>query len=710
MRIRATKTLFLSILLSMLSAFLGSSAYGMTQNQKLELQSQIEKEINVFLGNQLRSGEYFVYALVSSANDGQSKNEEGSAKLPYSPVRVSPGVLKNILNRTLQGDELDQVNVIVTITFDERIPEAKRKLVETIVRERFGFDGTKRILNVTATVLITQAIGGQEKLDIEKAQMDSEKAKMGAEKARLETEQAKLRLEMERTKLEFERKQLEIAKQQSEMQTKVPAIINKTNPAVGTKSAETDPAVPAEPEIPKGPAYTLLQDFQIGLVAIVFGLMFVIVVMVGGTMFKSSVLPMSGALESVGNSIETAAKSMAPSQTSVSVSSDDESGRSTGRAGEEGAMMAPGIIGGVASQGSLEFEEFVKQVQEKIEVLSREKNFSFFRALGDMIDNKKSISLAAAVMVSFDNQTTKDIIEDLSIDQIAKIKGFLASEGGLSKAKEMRGQALSAFYGRIAMDEFVDSPLMQIKDLNWLTKMTSSEMASFTASLPEVERPVFLACLTAERVKLLLSAMTSEEDKEKIFKAISQIDQVTEDRINPVMTEISKRMATAVRDKKGATRFAVDGARYLADIAADLSENEQKSLFRMLNGKAQLLKGIQQHFIPFNSVTRLPKDLIIEIFNEQPDQRIAQIVFDSPEEVRNKIVSSLPEIRAESVKDELRALDNDVFYAKRHRSTSSKLQKEISIYLLKLHSEGLLKLEDAEESAVGGLTANNNAA
>jgi flagellar motor switch protein FliG len=119
----------------------------------------------------------------------------------------------------------------------------------------------------------------------------------------------------------------------------------------------------------------------------------------------------------------------------------------------------------------------------------------------------------------------------------------------------------------------------------------------------------------------------------------------------------------------------------------------------VIGSKENLVESIREHYIPFRMISVLPKELVMEIFAERPDGQIAQIIFDASPEIRNLVINALPEIRAESVRDELRVLDDDNFYRKRNRKVSAKLQKEVSKYLLRLYSEGLISFAGSDTRA-----------
>lgn len=652
-----------------------------TNADSATVQTQIEREIKALLGEQLAPGEFFVYALVTTLDAGKVDDAATDNILPYTSLNVPKGIIQEILERNLPKDALANLKIDVTLGFDDRLPEDKRRLMEDVVRKRFGFDGEGRTLTVETLKLVTPRIAEAERYQLEKVKMESE--------------QARLALETERSKLEVKQKELELTSLQAKIAAPppvAPQLPTTVTPPVADTPAQAQQAQQQVPQL--GPQLAIFKDFQLTAMALVLGIVLVVAILVGGSFFIKGLAPLSSAIETVGSSIETAAKTGGGSQTQVTTVAADSDGRGSGGGEGGGEAGMPSVVQGVpmSESAAKANEEFVKQVQDKIEVLSKERNFNFFRIFSDMLDQRATLPLAAAILVSLDAATSRQIVGDLSAEDIAKLRNFLGSDGGLIKAKELRTQALTDFYGRIAMEEFLNSPLMDVKDLRWLTKMTTKDMAKFIVNLSDGERPVFLACLSPERVKRLLGAV-SEDDKDVLLRSLAIIDTVTEDRIRPVIDQISKKMSFSMQSKQAGPRLVVDSAKYIASVAADLSEAEQTKLFQVLQDKAGLVEGIKEHFIPFASITSLPKELVLEIFGDKSDPQIAQIVFDSAEDVRKVVLLALPEIRAESVKDELRALDENKFYDKRNRKLSLRLQKEISKYLQRLYAEGLLTFQ-----------------
>ena len=193
-------------------------------------------------------------------------------------------------------------------------------------------------------------------------------------------------------------------------------------------------------------------------------------------------------------------------------------------------MMA-GAHGGAGAPVDKSFEEFIEQVQEKLEVLGEEKNFAFYRAFSDLIENPDTLTYAVSILLTLDEEKAKTLLGNVSVDQVDRLREAMARQGALSEAKSVSKEALQEFYGRIAAEEFVDSPLMKLKDLTWLTKMNTDEMREFTISLDPELRPAFFACLTPGRVQSMIRSCTEAEQKTELIQSLKDLDEVTSDQI-----------------------------------------------------------------------------------------------------------------------------------------------------------------------------------
>ena len=329
-------------------------------------------------------------------------------------------------------------------------------------------------------------------------------------------------------------------------------------------------------------------------------------------------------------------------------------------------------------------------MQEKIEVLGRENNFAFVRQFTDMIEDDKMLSLAASLLVALPNELARVLVQDVGSEHLRKIHRFLESPGGLAAAKSLHKKALQEFYGRIAMDEFTNSPLMQIKNINWLTRMTSEQMADFVFRLPQKYRAAFIACLSPYRTKSMLQSAKRRDVRESIVRAIASIGEVNMEKLNDFF-EYAKS-SPEVMQRSTVKQGIVDDVNYFAAVLSEFEPEDEEILSQAIANNANLKVKIYQFYLPFKSLNRVPREWISQIFEARQKNQIAIILFDADEKIREYIISCLTGIKAEAVKEELKGLEEDKVYSLKNKKQSRKLQKEISTYILQLVNNGTIEL------------------
>jgi len=516
------KTLW-SLLLALIALPLGMNAVAQESafGNKLKIQHEIEQMIHKIIGTQLTKGEYFVYAKVDmkeKAADTQAAESGNSEfdkvkELPFSPVKIEDEYLNRLFALSNGAKGLADFNLEVTLVFDERVPEAKRKLLTDVVSDRFQFNDSDRKLNVQSLSLVSEPVNQQQKLVLEKSKIESEKALLD-----LQEQKNKLELMKKEAELDEARRKLEESKKSQE--------VNVTNNVTAGGTEEK------KEEKPKT-IIDHLRDFQVLLFALVGGLFAIVVAfLVGGSLAKS-LKPTAEAIEKIGAGLENAASKSAPAPAAAAPTASSSSSESSkpDSAQRMGASMMAGAHGGAGAPVDKSFEEFIEQVQEKLEVLGEEKNFAFYRAFSDLIENPDTLTYAVSILLTLDEEKAKTLLGNVSVDQVDRLREAMARQGALSEAKSVSKEALQEFYGRIAAEEFVDSPLMKLKDLTWLTKMNTDEMREFTISLDPELRPAFFACLTPGRVQSMIRSCTEAEQKTELIQSLKDLDEVTSDQI-----------------------------------------------------------------------------------------------------------------------------------------------------------------------------------
>ncbi len=686
------------IILQIMGVFLILSGmtltYGQSDKVSTEnaIETRIEDQIRKVISGSLRPEEYYVYANVQVQEATTTKQNNGTqVLLPFSPLSIDKQKLEAFFQEKAKdiASESTVTNLTVTLGIDSRIPEAKRNLVEKMVRERFAFDGTSRILTVESQRLVTSpVIPPTPMTPLELQRVQAEKAKIENEKLKMSIENEKMRLDMQKRELELLQKTSEFSKKEAEF-----------NDMQIKESLEGKSLV------------EIIAQFQLLILGMIGGFILLVGVLLFSGSYRKGSGTLASSISSIGAALENAAKKFAPS-TSASISTkSEEAGDSKEKKKEQGLDYGQGGLGGGAAaaiaaaseDNTKEEAEFIEQVQDKITILTKKKNFNFYRHFIDMIEDDEQLPFATSLLLAVDNETTKELLMDISPENIARIQSYLTKEGGLNIAKKIRKRALKEFYGKIAMDEFMGSPLMEIKDLTWLTQMNNKQILTFIMTMTDEEKPIFLACLTPPRVQKMIESITNDNDREIIVKAVSRVPFVRNDEIVPLLSKLALQMSGTSAENKIGEKAAVDGARYLAFVAEKLPFSEQQNLMNSIKDQKDLLMDVFNYFIPFYAVSMLPKKMISEIFVGRGDREIAEILFDTSKEVRLTVLDSLPSIRAATVEDELRVLDEDQLYRKRNLSKSQKLQKRISEYLLNLSKEGMLSFDNPDDHLTGNM-------
>src|SRR5205085_2531626 len=76
------------------------------------------------------------------------------------------------------------------------------------------------------------------------------------------------------------------------------------------------------------------------------------------------------------------------------------------------------------TDGVPEFETYLAMVKEKLEVLTRAKNFAFIRHFVAMIDDDDTTLLAASALLALPHDAARLLIADISPEHVAKIRAL----------------------------------------------------------------------------------------------------------------------------------------------------------------------------------------------------------------------------------------------------------------------------------------------
>ena len=672
----------------------------------------LQEEISQLFDGRIERKYYLAFAKVKSSTDNSSNAQDDSKPggLPFAPTGINRNFFTQALKK-LQGSEepsIEDLSFTIGVIFDDSIPDTTIKALDSALRKKFSIDGQTRYLEVTKTKIFVEKLppkDPEKKNNSENEQNPSPSTspspspdtQLTQKISQLEDEKIKAMLESERTRLELTKKEFEFLQNQAKLteQIKQKSEAAKNEEAKLQKQLDELTKNLNQPQIS-----TYFRDFQVIIIGVLLTLATIVGIRFAGSAFKVGLGIMA---ESIKTSVNTVTESL-------SRNSDKEVKIDTVRPIDEAttSQIPPPPEDKNWSSGTAEFESYVAQIQDKIEVLTRERNFNFLRHLTDMTDDETTLPLAAAVLVALPNELSQILIQDISTQQIRKIHSFLESHGGLASAKSLRRKALQEFYGRIAIDEFSSSPLIQVKNLNWLTRLTSEQIADFVVRLPEKYRSALLSCFSAQRTRKILNASKTREARESIIAALTHIGKVTAESFNEFL-EYAK--TTPEAGKSVTQRSMVDEVHHLAALVGDMDVDDQNFLSKVLANDPNLQAKISSYYFPFNSIIRVPKEWITQILEPRSNQMIAMILFASDQKIRSYILAAMPGIKSDAIQDELKSLDDNTIYAQRNRKQSEKFQKEICKQILGLINTGTLELKPEEGYAQPKLSAaTNNAA
>ncbi len=685
--------------------------------ERLAGQRQIESEITTLLRGQLAPEEFFVVADVELDEGTVAAGESaggGSASLPYLTLKVDPAKLSSMAEGSAGVVRRKIKAIRAEITFDRRIPEAKRKILEQAVGKKLAVDGASRTLTVRTETLVTESIPDQLRSEAQRAQAaalngaSSDKAKFDLESERMKLEVAKRDLEIQRNRLEQTRELSTREAKVRELETKLLAVEAavaeerkraESGSGSGSASAATEAGAGAAKD--DGGALGGLAKIQVLLFGIILAVAVILGLVMGSGAFKKGMTALAGGFASIGSGMKEAATAHVEAQREMEKAAradrlkaaaeghrDEESKGEAGQGQGHGAGGAAGNSMPTDEGERARLEEFLVAVQDKIEILAKERSFALYREMQDLVDSDQSLPLASALLLALSREATAELVKGLTAAHMERLKRHLARPGAIQEAKASRNAALQEFYGRIAVEEFGGSPILKLTDVAWLARLGNAELARITSELAKPLRPAFLACFSPVRVKKMVEASGDETMKKALMTAVVELGAATPADLEKLFAELPKLKAKAEATKE--TGGLVDGARYLGRLAESLGDEDQKLLLDEIGRKDDVRKDFAKHYVAFDAVQNLPKEMLMEIFGERANEQIAMLIFAAAEPVRQAVIKALPEVKAATVVDELKLLDAKTFYKKRNEKQSLALQRQISTYLLRLKDEGLL--------------------
>ncbi len=674
------KKLFISLVTLVLSL----EAFSLSDETLFEIERKIEKHVTELIGNQIPINKYYVIVSVKMPPEKKdAKNAQDSSKnMPYSSLKLDQDFLDNMFTQN-RKDNFFAIPIEIELLFDKSVSAELQTVIVNKLKKNLRLDDKTRIVKVSTIQLeFEEQMKPTESFNI---QLESEKLKF--QQSEIQREKDAFESTKKGADLEEKVKESELAmqklKEEVELEKKKAAeelIKEKEKLAQEAKEALVKPTKNVIEQ---------LESLQIVVFGVIAGLSLLLFAFINASAQKKSSKSVSQSIAGVGESIVNASQQLKPQ-------SEGASGGAPGEGGEAGAG------GGISVSGSemddsgerARLEQFLNLVEEKIEVLSNEGNFNFYRHFLDFIED--DITLASAILVAVKTDTARKLLENVAPEYISLVRTHLTEAGALSKAKKNRRQALEDFYGRIAMDEYLNSPLLQIKELSWLTSLSTNDLLDLVLKVDDVERRTFFACLTPTRLTLLLEKAADAAQRKLLLEAIKEVDMVTYEDIEGIFAKIQEKSNQLQESKKEKAKTLIDGPQFFAKMIMDLSPENREEMMTAISYRSELLEAIKQYYIPFETVALLTTKIIKDIFAKRPTQQVAIAIFKESDAIKEKVISSMPDALQSSLREEIETLVADSDNEAQNKKKALVIQDEVCRFLLNLNRDGLLEYADKD--------------
>jgi hypothetical protein len=626
--------------------------------------------------------------IVSVSNAAAKAGEE--AKLPYISVKSNIAKLSQLMSgqSSSYGADLFEIE----LTFDQSVADATVKLLQKKLTKHFEIEGKNRRLAVEKALLVAPPSAGPE---AEKGKPEEKEAKesnkdMAAPSVSNEADLAKLQLE--RTKIEVEREKFESAKQKESLKKDLAdqklAYEKKIEGLEKTskQGPESQPNAGVE-EKPK----TLiehLKEFQLLTLAAILGLIGLLAASILSGSHKKGLSSISKAVEAVGEGLASSVSAAGGGSDTrdndrIETSASDRAGPGPG-----GADLGHS---GLSDMEGEKLKQFVLMVEEKIEVLTKDGNFLFFRYFIDMANS--SVHHAAAILVSLRSEIAKLLVENISIEEMDKIREFLSEEGALKQAQAARQDAFQSFYAKIAADEFAGSPLLDLRNISWLTRLDSAKMVDLALALQPSDQAGFLSCLTPSRLAYMVQNSSDPDRKRALIEAIKSINEASVEDVAGLFERVEAKATELAGKRREELKKIIDPARFYAEIISALAPGDRDQLLKAIEKNEALLDSLKKFYIRFEEIRNVSDSIVRGLFSKRPAKELAILAFAAEDDIRALIIQSLPEALRDTANEELSSLvANEAEKASYYRK-SIDMQAEVARYLLKLNKANLLEFK-----------------
>lgn len=679
------KSIFLVLIMNMISLCIHANAQ--TREESINsLEEIIEAEIRDSIGTRLQPSQYYIDVVPKVAQT----QDEAQNDIAFTNLKINLKKLQELYELNKKPD-FTKFEFQVEIFFDNTVPESLQKLIEKKVKRILKIDGTARTIAVNRDDIFPASEPPKSVDELPELVEANKKIKDLNDQLAQKIEESDIsdqtkeahQLALEKAKIELERAKLEAANKEGDLQAQLRAAQEAKKPQVQAKAKED------EKKEKETSSLDTVKDFQLTIVALIIG--GVLFVGMSGT-GKSSVT----SSQNIGEAIRGVADGLG-SIAAAQEASDDMGMDSGGGAEESGPVSEVDQATLEASQDVEQVKKFLVLIEEKIEVLSNDGNFNFYRHFIDIA--QRNTLYASSILVSLGDDTAKKLVQNMPADIMTTIKNFLTQPGQLGKAKQIRAEALQEFYGLVAVDEYIGSPILEINNAEWLIKLSNAEMVDLIDKLEENDKAPFLACLTPTRVAAIIESVDDEGKRVAFLSSLKTIDTVDKSALDGLFTRAQEKYNELKDGKTDEVQKLIDGPQYFAKILQDISPDSRKGLMDTLSDRAELLEELSNYYVPFEKIAELATSAVKELFGRMNIKKVAIAIHDVEDVYKEKVMGTYNDAMQDSLKEELETIAADKVGANKNKKVAEKLRDEVCIHMLKLKKEGLLTLESDEQEA-----------
>ncbi len=319
----------------------------------------------------------------------------------------------------------------------------------------------------------------------------------------------------------------------------------------------------------------------------------------------------------------------------------------------------------------------------------------------------------AILLVQLGDEITGEIFSHLDLDSITEVSKYIAQNAGIDKA--IAGAILEEFYAIFQSNQYISTggfeyakellyrtlgPEAAKKVLDKLAKsMQSSQNFSYLSRVRPQQLSDFIIHEHPQTIALILAHMDPSNAAETLnffsddLRAEIAIRMANLGDISP---NVVKRVSTVLENKlESLTSYKVEvgGTRAVAEVFNRLGQKSAKSTIAYIEQiDDQLAAAIKEMMFTFEDIEKLDNNAIREILKVADKKDLILALQASPEELKQKFMSSMSQRAGEQFLEEMQYLG-----AVKVKDVES-AQRRIVESVQTLSEQGIIQIGEQEDT------------